>query len=120
MNVLLKHSFIFDIAGGLACVGYGLYKEDPWWWGGGLAGLAFSVVWKRLQPKLLAKFVKKAVPSPQSAPPVQGSNPLSDGELGEEAVPEEVAPQSAPLQRFHHSVSTFPLAPRKDGKLRYF
>ena len=121
MNFFLKNSFIVDIGGSVACIGYGLYANDPWWCGGGLAGLAFSLVWKRVQPKLLGKFIRKA---PAAKPVVLDTAALNP--LAEASVPASAAPVAAPTaeltaqQRFHQAVNTWPAVVPKDGRIRFY
>ena len=123
MKFWLKYSFLLDLAGGLGCIAYGIYTNNPWWWGGGLAGLVFSVVWKKVQPKLLGKFMRKA---PAAAAPVisfDAENPLatSSPSLTEMSPDIPVAPKElTPEQKFHLALNTFPAVIPRDGRIRFY
>ncbi len=124
MNFLLKNSFIVDIGGSVVCIGYGLYTNDPWWGGGGLAGLAFSLVWKRVQPKLLGKFMRKAPASKAVVLDTEALNPLADptasASVAPSAAPAAPTTEMTAQQRFHQAVNTWPAVVAKDGPIRFY
>ena len=124
MNFLLKNSFIVDIGGSVACIGYGLYANDPWWWGGGLAGLAFSLIWKRVQPKLLGKFMRKAPAAKAVVLDTEALNPLAEpmqpASAGPVEAPAAPTAEMTAQQRFHRAVNTWPAIVPKDGRIRFY
>ena len=128
VNFFMKNSFIIDILGAVLCIGWGVYTNDPWWWGGGIAGLVFSIFWKRIQPKVMGRFLKKTKAPVESAPPdiaALGTNPLAPetpysntaaaSETPAAAPSAEAAPPEQP-----HPVFTWPVNPPKDGRLRFY
>lgn len=122
MNFFLKNSFIVDIGGSLACIGYGLYADNPWWWGGGIAGLAFSLVWKKVQPKLLGKFMRKAPASKPIVLNTEELNPLAEpaAASASAAAPVMATTELTAQQRFHQAVNTWPAVVPKDGRIRFY
>lgn len=118
MNVLLKYSFVVDILGALASIAYGVWADSALWLWGGVAGLAFSIIWRRVQPRLLNALLRKkqAVrPAPAVALPVEP--------LVVPAVEVTTQADTLPVQpagRPSIAVDAWHVTPPKDGRLRYY
>lgn len=119
MNALLKYSFVVDVLGGVAAIAYGIWSSSAFWLWGGVAGLAFSLVWRRVQPLLLNAVIrkKKAVrPSNEAAPIPVAPLTVANAELPSATA---AAPEAAPV-RNSIAVDRWHITPPKDGRLRYY
>lgn len=125
MSKLLTLSFIVDILAGLGTIAYGVYSSSNWWIGGGVAGLLFSFVWRKVQPRLLGKFMHKrkgtsvSSPSPETAQAPAAStveqSPIADVLAGRLVVsPGEPHPETG------ITWNRFSAQPPKKGQLRYY
>lgn len=120
MNALLKYSFVVDVLGGLLSIAYGVWAGSALWLWGGVAGLVFSLVWRRVQPRLLSAVVRKKKTIRSAAAPI-------DPTLGPLAVPVEPPAQGdtsavaeSTATRGRPAVDEWYVTPPKDGRLRYY
>lgn len=122
MSNVTRYTFILDLLVAVGCVGYGLYTDNPWIWGGGLLGIPFAFGSKKLIAHLKAKVLRKkqaATLTPERvAVSAKDSSPASV-ELAPVGLstPPDVLPVVAdrPI-----NVNLFPATTPKDGRLRYY